>query len=109
MNRLFLLMVMLCVVVSGHSKRKIDLRDQARHPGPPIEVYIDDRILEFDILNESGVFNVIIKDVSGNIVFTSFVDCKVGITPIELAVEKGEYVIYIDYMGYKSKGNFFVE
>ena len=54
MNRLSLVMVLLCVTVFGFAKRKIDLNDHARFPQPPIEVFIDEesRELTLDLNNE---------------------------------------------------------
>lgn len=100
-------MVMLCVVASGHSKRKIDLRDQARHPGPPIEAYIDGKVLEFEITDELGTLDIIIEDVSGNVVYRSTIDGNNGIIPLDLKEE--EYVLVITSEEQVLWGNFSVE
>lgn len=107
MNRLFLLMVMLCVVASGHSKRKIDLRGQARCPEPPIEAYIDGKVLEFEITDELGTLDIIIEDVSGNVVYRSTIDGNNGIIPLDLKEE--EYVLVITSEEQVLWGNFSVE
>lgn len=109
MNRLLLLIVMLCVVASGYSKSIIDLRGQARYPKPPIEVYIDNRILEFDIPSDIGIVNILIEDNFGNIVFHSLLEGNKGIIPVELELNKGSYFILIDYWGQRARGEFFIQ
>lgn len=109
MKRLFLLMVMLCVVASGHSKRKIKIRDQFRHPKPPIEVYIGDQILEFVLSSDMGIVNILIEDNFGNIVFHSLTEGNKGIIPVELELNKGSYFILIDYWGQRATGEFFIQ
>lgn len=102
-------MVMLCTVVSGHSKRNIKLRDQARHLKYPIEVYIDGQTLEFDISNESDVFDVVIEDVSGNIVDNYVIEKSCGLIPIELSLQKGIYIIIVTCNECKLCGEFYIE
>lgn len=109
MKRLFLLMVMLCVVASGYSKREIRIRDQFRHPKPPIEVYIDDQILEFVLSSDMGILNILIEDSFGNIVFHSLLEGNKGIIPVELELKKGSYFIFIDYWGQRAKGEFSIQ
>lgn len=96
MNRLFLLMVMLCVVASGHSKRKIDLRDQFRHPKPPIEVYIDEESKELTLDLREGKENVrvVIADLSGNGICNEEISNSTYVLSLP-QIEKGEYVLYI--------------
>lgn len=88
-------MVMLCVVASGHSKRKIDLRDQFRHPKPPIEVYIDEESKELTLDLREGKENVrvVIADFSDN-----------DICNVEISVN-GIYVLPLPTIG---TGNYFL-
>ena len=110
MNRLLLVvMVLLCATVSGFAKRKIHLYSQARFPKPPIEVFIDDQILEFDISKDFGVLNILIEDVSGNIVFNSSIEGCGRSIPLELDLKKGTYIIIVLSDEYKLWGNFSIE
>lgn len=109
MNRLFLLMVMLCVVASAHSKRKIKLKDQFRSPLPPIEAYIDERMLEFEISEDLGTFDILIEDVSGNVVYRSTINGNKGMIPLDLDLMKGEYVLIITSEEQVFWGNFSVK
>lgn len=110
MNRLLLVvMVLLCTTVSSFAKREIDLRDQFRFPKPPIEVFIDDQILEFDISKDFGVLNILIEDVSGNIVFNSSIEGYGRNIPLELDLKKGTYIIIVLSDEYKLWGDFSIE
>lgn len=110
MNRLLLVvMVLLCATVSGFAKRKIHLNSQARFPKPPIEVFIDDQILEFDISKDFGVLNILIEDVSGNVVYRSTIDGNKGMVPLNLDLKEGEYVLIITSEEQVLWGNLSVE
>lgn len=110
MNRLLLVvMVLLCATVSGFAKRKIHLNSQARFPKPPIEVFIDDQILEFDISKDFGVLNILIEDVSGNVVYRSTIDGNKGMVPLNLDLKEGEYVLVITSEEQALWGNLSVE
>lgn len=102
-------MVLLCTTVSGFAKRKIDLNGQTRFPKPPIEVFIDDQILEFDISNDLGTLNVLIEDISGNTVFNSSVEGYGRNIPLELDLKKGTYIIIVISDEYKLWGDFSIE
>lgn len=108
MKRFLLIMALLCVTMAGFAKReKIDLMDQARSLMPSIEAYIDERILEFEISEDLGTFDIFIKDVSGNVVFNSVIDGNNGVIPLEL--EKGNYNLIITSKGHFLLGNFSIE
>lgn len=110
MNRLLLVvMVLLCATISGFAKRKIDLNGQTRFPKPPIEVFIDDQILEFDISKDFGVLNILIEDVSGNVVYRSTIDGNKGMVPLNLDLKEGEYVLVITSEEQALWGNLSVE
>ena len=72
MKRCMLIAMLLCVTIAGFAKRdKIYLDDRFRSLMPPIEAYIDGRVLEFEIAEELGTLDIIIEDVSGNVVYSS--------------------------------------
>lgn len=97
MNRLFLLMVMLCVVASGYSKRKIDLRCQARRPEPPIEVYIDEESKEllFDLSEGKENVKVVITDFFGYKIFDNDISIDDTYMLLLPMIDKGKYILYL--------------
>lgn len=97
MYKVLLIAVFLCIAELGFAKKKIHLRAKYRSPIPPIEVCIDGKILEFNILNDVQMLDILIEDVSGNIVFSSSVSGNVLNIPLELDLEKGIYAIIITY------------
>ena len=108
MKRSLLIAMLLCVTIAGFAKReKIDLNDQARSLMPPIEAYIDGKVLEFEISEELGTLDILVKDVSGNVVFNSVIDGNNGVIPLEL--EKGNYGLIITSKGHFLLGNFSIE
>lgn len=108
MKRLLFIMALLCVTMAGFAKRKkIDLRDQTRSLMPSIEAYIDARMLEFEISEDLGTLDIVIEDVSGNVVLSSAIDGNNGVVPLEL--EKGNYNLIITSKEYILLGNFSVE
>ncbi|WP_455639232.1 DUF3244 domain-containing protein [Parabacteroides sp.] len=110
MYRLFLIAVLLCITISGFAnRRKIYLDDRARFPMPPIEVFVDDRLLEMNIQENIGMINVFIKDTYGNVVFNTSVEGKVGSIPMELELKKGTYIIFIDCQNDRLCGSFSIE
>ena len=110
MNRSFLITVFLCMVISCFAnKRTIDLEDRARCLMPPIEVFIDGVNLELHIQEDIGTVNVSIQDFSGNVVFSTFIDGKIGNTPMKLEVKSGFYIIVIDCEDNRFYGDFSVE
>ena len=80
------------------------MNGQTRFPKPPIEVFIDDQILEFDISKDFGVLNILIEDVSGNIVFNSSIEGCGRSIPLELDLKKGTYIIIVLSDEYKLWG-----
>ncbi len=97
MNRLSLVMVLLCVTVFGFAKRKIDLNDHARFPQPPIEVFIDEesRELTLDLKNGKENIKVIITDFFGNSIYNNEVKMEgTYVLPLPM-IGKGKYVLYI--------------
>lgn len=101
-------MVLLCVTMAGFAKRKkIYLNDHSRSLLPLIEAYIDDRMLELDISEDLGTLDILIEDVSGNVVFSSVIDGNNGVIPLEL--EKGIYNLIITSKGHILLGNFSIE
>ncbi|WP_161951769.1 DUF3244 domain-containing protein [Parabacteroides timonensis] len=110
MKRFLLIMVLLCVTMAGFAKReKIDLMDQARSLMPSIEAYIDDRMLELEISEDLGTLDILIKDVSGNVVFSSVIDGNHVAIPLGLDLKKGDYVLIIVNKENILVGNFSIE
>ena len=96
MKRFLLIMALLCVTMAGFAKRdKIDLDDQSRSLKPFIEVYIDNQMLEFEISEELGTLDILIEDVSGNVVFSSVIGGNHVAIPLGLDLKKGDYVLII--------------
>lgn len=95
MYRVLLIAVLLCIAELGLAKKKINLHARARYPIPPIEVSIDGKVLEFELLNDVQILDVLIEDASGNIVFSSSVHGNFLDNPFELDLEKGIYTIII--------------
>lgn len=94
MKRSLLIAMLLCVTIAGFAKReKIDLNDQARSLMPSIEAYIDGKVLEFEITEDLGTLDIIIEDVSGNVVYRSSINGDNSFIPLEL--EKGNYILII--------------
>ena len=99
MKKSLLIAMLLCVTIAGFAKReKIDLNDQRRSLMPSIEAYIDGQVLEFGISDELGILDVIIEDVSGNVVYRSTIDGNKGMIPLDLDLKEGEYVLIINSM-----------
>ena len=109
MYRLLLVAILSCITIGGFARRKVYLDDRARYPIPPVEVYIDERILAIDILEDTGVINVSIKDVSNNVIFSSFFNGEKSSIPVDLFLKKGTYIITIDCQNYRAYGDFYVE
>lgn len=108
MKRYLFIMVLLCVTMAGFANRKnIDFDDQQRSLMPLIEAYIDGRMLELEIAEDLGTLDIVIEDVSGNVVFSSAIDGNNGVIPLEL--EKGNYNLIITSKEYILLGNFSVE
>lgn len=96
MKRCLLIAMLLFVTITGFADRKkIDLEDRARSLMPPVEVYIDGRVLEFEIVEELGTLDIFIADVSGNVVYRSIIDGNNGIIPLRLDLERGSYVLIV--------------
>ncbi len=109
MKRCLLIAMLLCVTVAGFAKReKIDLDDRVRSLMPPIEAYIDGRVLEFEIAKELGTLDIIIEDVSGNVVYSSSLEGN-GTIPLVLDLKEGEYVLVITSEEHVLWGDFCVE
>lgn len=103
-------MVLLCITKAGFAKReKIDLMDQARSLMPSIEAYIDDRMLELEISEDLGILDLLIEDVSGNVVFNSVIDGNKGSIPLGLDLKKGDYVLVIASKEHILLGSFSIE
>lgn len=108
MKRFLLIAMLLCVTMTGFAKRKkIDLDDQSRSLKPLIEAYIDDQMLEFKISEELGTLDILIEDISGNVVFSSMIDGNSRVIPLEL--EKGGYNLIITSKEYILFGNFYID
>lgn len=102
--------MLLCITVAGFAKReKIYLNDRARSLMLPIEAYIDDQVLEFEISEELGALDIVIEDVSGNIVFNSSIEGCDRSIPLELDLKKGTYIIIVLSDEYKLWGDFSIE
>ena len=94
MKRFLFIMALLCVTIAGFAKReKIYLDDQSRSLLPVIEAYIDDRMLDLEISEDLGILDILIKDVSGNVVFNSVIDGNYVAIPLKLG--KGNYNLII--------------
>lgn len=97
MNRSILVVLLLCVMVSGFAKKEIVLKDQFRSPQPPIEVFIDEesRELTLDLKNGKENIKVIITDFSGNSIYNNEVKMEgIYVLPLPM-IGKGKYVLYI--------------
>lgn len=97
------------MATAGFAKKNIPLEARARFPMPPIEVFIDDRLLEMNIQENVGMINVFIKDAYGNVVFNTSVEGKVGSTPMGLELNKGTYIIFINCQNHILWGSFSIE
>ncbi len=103
-------MFVYCDVVAGSAKReKIYLDDRFRSLMPPIEAYIDGQVLEFEIAEELRTLDILIEDVSGNVVYRSTIEGNKGMVPLELDLKEGEYVLIINGEEHILLGNFSVE
>lgn len=101
-------MALLCVTMAGFAKReKIYLDDRSRSLLPLIEAYIDERILEFEISEDLGTLDILIEDVSGNVVFSSVIDGNNVAIPLKLG--KGNYNLIIASKEHIHLGNFSIE
>lgn len=109
MYKVLLIAVFLCIAELGFAKKKIHLRAKYRSPIPPIEVCIDGRVLELNVLNQMQTLNVLIEDEYGNIMFSSSLDGNIGVFPIRLDFSKGFYLIIIDYLDCGFCGDFYIE
>lgn len=110
MKRFLFIMVLLCVTMAGFANReKIDFDDQQRSLMPSIEAYIDERVLEFDISEDLGTLDILIKDVSGNVVFSSVIDGNHAVVPLGLDLKKGDYVLIIASKEHILLGSFSIE
>lgn len=108
MKRLLFIMTLLCVTMAGFAKReKIDLDDQFRSLKPSIEAYIDERVLELKISEDLGTLDILIEDVSGNVVFCSVIDGNHAAIPLKLG--KGNYHLIITNKEHILFGNFSIE
>lgn len=109
MKRCMLIAMLLCVTIAGFAKRdKIYLDDRFRSLMPPIEAYIDGRVLEFEIAEELGTLDIIIEDVSGNVVYSSSIEGN-GTVPLVLDLKDGEYVLVVTSEELELWGDFKVE
>ena len=103
-------MTLLCVTMAGFAKReKIDLDDQFRSLKPSIEAYIDERVLELKISEDLGTLDILIEDVSGNVVFSSIIEGNNDTIPLELDLKEGGYVLIITCKEHILWGNFEIE
>ena len=110
MKSCLLIAMLLCVTIAGFAKReKIYLNDRRRSLMPPIETYIDGQVLEFGISDELGTLDIIIEDVSGNVVYRSTIDGNKGMVPLNLDLKEGEYVLVITSEEQALWGNLSVE
>lgn len=101
-------MALLCVTMAGFAKReKIYLDDRSRSIFPLIEAYIDERILEFEISEDLGTLDILIEDISGNVVFSSVIDGNYVAIPLKLG--KGNYNLIIASKEHIHLGNFSIE
>lgn len=83
--------------------------DRFRSLMPPIEAYIDGQVLEFEIAEELRTLDILIEDVSGNVVYRSTIEGNKGMVPLELDLKEGEYVLIINGEEHILLGNFSVE
>ena len=110
MKRCLFIAMLLCVTVAGSAKREnIYLDDRFRSLMPPIEAYIDGQVLEFEIAEELRTLDILIEDVSGNVVYRSTIEGNKGMVPLELDLKEGEYVLIINGEEHILLGNFSVE
>lgn len=109
MKRCLLVAMLLCVTIAGFAKReKIYLNDRRRSLMPPIEAYIDGQVLELGISDELGTLDIIIEDVSGNVVYRSTIEGN-GTVPLVLDLAKGKYVLIINSGNSLLSGDFVME
>lgn len=109
MKKCLLVAMLLCVTVAGFAKReKIPLEDSVRSLMPRIEVYIDGRVLEFEIVEGWGTLDIVIEDVSGNVVYSSSIEGS-GTVPLELDLKEGKYVLAVMCKEQVLWGDFSVE
>lgn len=109
MYKVLLIAVLLCITELGFSKNKIHLRAKYRSPIPPIEVCIDGKTLEFEISESLSTLDVLIRDVSGNVVFNSMIDGDKGFIPLTLDLRKGNYILIITCGEHFFWGDFCIE
>ena len=110
MKRCLFIAMLLCVTVAGSAKReKIYLDDRFRSLMPPIEAYIDGQVLEFEIAEELRTLDILIEDVSGNVVYRSTIEGNKGMVPLEFDLKEVEYVLIINGEEHILLGNFSVE
>lgn len=110
MKKYLLVAMLLCVTIAGFAKReKIHLNDQRRSLMPPIEAYIDGQVLEFEIAEELGTLDILIEDVSGNVVYCSTIGGNKGMVPLDLDLKEGEYVLVVTSEEQVLWGDFSVE
>lgn len=69
----------------------------------------DSQTLDVSILSHIGIIDVVIEDHFGNVIFNTSLNGNPGIVSLGIGLKKGEYVIWINSLGYKAKGGFFVE
>lgn len=109
MKKCLLIAMLLCVTIAGFAKRdKIDLETRVRSLMPPVGAYIDGRVLEFEISEELGTLDIVIEDVSGNVVYSSSLEGN-GTIPLVLDLKEGEYVLVITSEEQVLWGNFSVK
>lgn len=110
MKRCLLIAMLLFVTIAGFADReKVDLEDRARSLMPPIEAYIDGQVLEFNTLEELGALDIVIEDVSGNVVYRSAIEGNKRAIPLELDLKGGDYVLIITCKKQVLWGNFCIE
>lgn len=110
MKRFLLIMALLCVTIAGFAKReKIYLDDCSRSLMPSIEAYIDGQMLELEISEDLGTLDILIKDVSGYVVYRSTINGNKGMIPLDLDLKKGESVLIITSEEQMLWGNFNVK
>ena len=108
MKKCLLVAMLLCVTVAGFAKReKIPLEDRVRSLMPPVEAYIDGRV--FEIVEELGTLDIVIEDVSGNLVYSSTIEGNNGTTALELGLKEGKYILLINSGNSLLSGYFVVE
>ncbi|WP_293712585.1 hypothetical protein [uncultured Parabacteroides sp.] len=109
MYKVLLIAILFCIAETGFAKMQIDLQAQTRCPITPVEVFFDSQTLDVGILSHIGIIDVVIEDHFGNVVFRTSLNGTPGIVSLGIGLKKGEYVIWINSLGYKAKGDFFIE